>query len=226
MKILLPIFLLVFASLSFGQTATPIPAFSESEDAKPKYKPAFQLPGPDKAGIFMKIQGDSTIDISNIVSGADLKKSEFESKAEYLARIIKWARNRVNPSTKRPLSETVFVFNDVASYDAEKREFTIAAPFADMEMLRLQRERQAIHVIKFVQYTDSGFWADIRRPRSLTIEAMPEVAKSIKSRIALAVYGIPVASDYDAMILSFLPLKTVAFNTQTGEIYALRDVIL
>lgn len=177
-------------------------------------------PGPTKVGVTFKIIGDTEDSIAETIGPGLYEKSEFESKAEYIKRIKAWIAKTLYPSS-RPLNESVLIYSrsDMVRYDAEERQFDISFYRVLRYPLR-ESENQRIEIVRW----DGSSWESIFSLPSLSFKAEPQVAKIIKPLISVAVYGAPVSGNTTGRRIKFVPSRIVAFNRETDEIYAIREL--
>jgi hypothetical protein len=229
MKTLIMIFACSLSALS--QKPSPTPQYSESSSEVVNKGP--RLPGPSKAGMFVKIDDDSDQAIASAAGTGLYAKTEFESKAEYLKRVRTWTAKTKYPSGKT-LEETVLVFSnapnkdDIATYDAETRQFNISLGdlyTRTMRAIAPDRKGQTLSHprISFVRLRN-GNWNFLDYLTGPKIDMEPQVAKLLKPLLAVAIYGTPVTGDTTGRLIDFVPVRLVVFNSETNEIYAVRDL--
>jgi hypothetical protein len=205
MKKLLPLFIFIFAVTVAGQVR------ATTEDGK---KVILKSDGtwehvvekPDSPRVSTP---DDKTPISNYnalvkfaqINEEQLKKSEFETEEQYLARLEKYV-NETEFENKK-LSESSLLMPSVEfRYDAESQEFsTYIFSFGGF---------------KIVDRKSSMFMPNYAR---ITFKASPSDAKEIKSNLRLKVVGFPVAPEYGRE-LHFFGTKFIVFDGQTNKIYA------
>lgn len=161
---------------------------------------------PDSVGTIAKILNDNEI---------TLKKSEFETESEYLKRLATLLTNTKNPATGKSLDQSVFAFSGVAQYDAENQEFKFS-PW----MTRFQDDKTSA-AIRFVKRGKFGNWDEVLSITAPNFKSSPDSAKAIKPDLVLLVWASPV--EVSRFRFNLLVKKTAAYNTRTGEIYAVKD---
>lgn len=183
--------------------------------------PYKNLPGPGKAGITYKIVDDSEDSFAPALRGMDFEKSEFETKAQYIARIRDWS-SKTKFADGRSISSAVLVFgDDVSTYDAEDKVMMVS-PRVQFITLTRRREHPRVRFVKFNSH--GGRFEPQNSVPTLTFDLLPEVAKMIKSKVSYAIYGTPIGHIEEGKPLMFLPSKAVVFNRDTFEIYSIKDL--
>lgn len=215
--------LLVVSKAAFSQTQTVVDAAGNKIILRPDKTWEYAPSEPKPAAIthYEKIQGDDKKQIANILDGlgATLAKSEFENEADFLKRIRSVMESTKNERTGKTLSQTVFVYKDAINYDAETKKFSIGLYGIDRAWVYRPQEMS----VQLVTRTPRIGWEHKLMFWDLsTFNAEPEVARIIKPDLSVAIYGFPVEHKYTA--ISFLPSKIVAFNGQTGEVYAITEL--
>ena len=160
-----------------------------------------------------RIVSDQVEEIANLLESikAKIVKSEFETQTQYLNRIREITANTQNPKTNKPLDKTVFVFRNDGSYNAEKGTFHFSLFSRSIEMRRS---------LQFGLEYSGNYWVGLIADSMLpTFRMAPDQAQIVKPDLALAVYCVPVALDYGPRVVA-VPLRFVAFNVKTNEVYA------
>ena len=158
----------------------------------------------------------------------ELKKSEFESEDQYLERIGKLTYNtRVATAGGRKLSETVFFFRDLASYDAERQRFV----FSTMPIY-LNNRRYGVkgpnYALSFVTRRYGKWYDNTLKLEIHQLSMTGEDAQAAKPTLTVAVYGVPVGYEWSEKQSEVMlaPRRIVVFNLSTGEIYSEQEVPL
>jgi hypothetical protein len=171
------------------------------------------------------IEADNVADVIKAVQAleTDLKKSEFETETEYAARVRLLFSQKQNKSG-RALDQTVLVFDDTSSYDAERQLFTLSPRFLRVNIPETFYGTSIVRLSRVVLAERfAGSWLEDRSQVGFTFSMDPETARKVKPNLALAIYGVPV--QVRGNDLSIVPLKYVALNKLTGERYAERIVV-
>lgn len=189
---------LLFSSITIAQptaTVTPKPA--------PSPTPPVKLDKLDPTVI------DDIADIARWVEQLkdDLAKSEFETVAQYKARIEKLAIQTTNPKTKRQLDQTFLVVKWNADYDAETGRF-------------LFRDNLLHSRVDVCEWQLNQWLLQTVEPPSYTVDATK--AREIKPDLRIAFTGTPVQAR--SLRLCIVPDRYVIFNEKTNEIYKVDEL--
>jgi len=137
------------------------------------------------------------------------RKSEFETEQEYSNRLSKIQYE--TSTTKKPLTDVVFIFPLKQDYDAERETFSFELynflDYRTVSTLKLVRRRNNEYLVYEPSFS-------FKMPR--------EQARKVAYNLKVAVFGYPVKIDNsykDDSKLSFFLKRLVVFNEGTGDIY-------
>lgn len=235
MKLLMPLLLIAVAAVAAQDRVATLPDGSKvvlkadgtwspvqtPTAASPSATPPLSaVPTPSPQSMRSVIADDPEHTFSILVGlGDKLKKSEFETEAQFRKRIQQLAdTTRVSTAAGRRLSDTVYFFRNLAKYDAERQEFTFNSYYFLMGGGGRAQSGPSVKMVKRAAYG----WIDDTRFEIPPISMPAAKAQATKPSLLVAVYGLPVEANRYAMGLSIslVPRHIVVFDITTGEIFA------
>lgn len=227
MKILLPLFVLMFAFSAFGQNGQVVTDNTGKKILiKPDGKWEYLIEKPVISESGKNLIADDGSNIANLLMKYrdQMKKSEFETENEYADRIKKFLKSTTNTMSGKPLSETTVILEGTDHYNAETQTFWFN--YVEYQINNIDKKQKIS--FDFVErgrayWTRFNLWLG---NTDLRFKVEPKKASEIKSDLAVAVVGWPVEIDHGYIAvesgphtISIVPRRYTAFNKKTGEIY-------